>query len=537
MFNNATQNGVGTAGHGAAPGALYTASPAGVGYSWFKDGVALPSALPRPEHPVLGGTLYVSTMPARGGGKAAKITDHAYSWLREQLPLRAARLALLQDAADHGTERYAKANQVIQRQVKKRRRRVYKACANFPANAAKVQNALNVAIAEPKAELQKLEDEIRGMEYQAMLAYSKVGVPSRELRRVRSATSETRSEVITTPPMGKAGQNSLGSRASLFAVKAILGVILGLLFGENLGLVKKSEFLEFEPASLPWLALSALGGAGIIFGNSWAAFYLWRNAGSSMMEDATTSTTASTRQGELVAWRTIRHALLPTFVVLLILAVEASIFHLAMVSSPMVSDPDSIGHWLAGLPFVLATVIHASATGWQEGKELFREKSQENIKAESVTTFEDSILTSADAQSAFAINDYIEVLKARRQEKLASIDLQSAPYRTLLAVYLAELNLTTELTAEEIMILAQVEEDAVAAQVVYERTHKALEEALEALPSLPSDLQITINQIRVADGAIADKQPPPPAKLSLWQHIIRFFRRLFGLQDKEEGAS
>ena len=499
------------------------------------DGVGMPNALPRPEHPTLGGTLYVSTMPARGGGKSQQFTQDAYDEAaKEGMALRIGMLRHLQDAADHGTERVAKANSVIDRRVKRRRKRVRRACAGFIDKAAAVQKARNAALAPEMNQLRRVENEIAQTQKEAMLAHAKAGVPSVQMRRAQTTASTPLSGSATdnAPQLSEEVPKPEASRPvtgeiRVWIFKAILGAILGLALGENFGLIEKAEFLEFESPSVPWMALSMAGGASLLMLASLGMNRLWKNAGCGVAEEASRLASQPASSGEVTAWRTVRYTVLPTMAPLVFCAIEASIFRTALVHSPSITDPDNIAYWLAGLPFVFPTAIYAGATGWHHGKEAFRAQQEVQNKANSSASFTQTITESADAQAAFALDDYVETLQARRQEILASIAAQSKPYENLLAVYQAALNLPTEATADEQMILSSADEDAVAAEREWRRRHDELADILESLPGMPSSVHIAVNQYRDA-SVLPNRASSNSAKLSFWGRIARFFAACSG---------
>lgn len=508
------------------------ASPSFPHVSSPEEGLAAPGdTIARPVHPTLGGSLYASGVPARDSRYGQNLTDRAYKRLEEDHPLRAAGLRVLQDDARHATQITRETLQSFLDELTARQRKAEAARAEFAGRASQVQSEMARATERERASLARVDEEIARTQRLAMLAPARPGVPRASARRTSSlqtqtaeaAENKTSGTKVSAAPSGSSEQVQEPADPASFTPlwikisKIGLGTVVGVALGQNTHFLSLHQLLRFQPNALAWMVFWMAAGAYAVSLLTQGLGKWWEYAGERRTEEPPVT--------DVVHWRAVRHAAPPLMATVVACAMEASVLRNAQVASPLVRDPGNWTYLLGNLALILPATIHAGTSGWTRGcarkeRQMHAARAEE-AAAEARVQVEETIITSAEAQTAFALDDQLETLREQRAEHQATIAAQEAHYQTLLSHYIAEMEAPTALSDEQKRIVDGLKEDAKAANGLYKQKHAQYEDALDELPERAATPSLTLCFVRTTNGdLIAAPQPPP--KLSVWQRSKAF---------------
>ena len=508
-----------------------TAAPASH-ISRQEEGPAAPGdALPRPPHPILGGSLYVTGIPSRDSRYVLTLTESVFRTFGENFPLRSAELLLLQDAARHGAQILRETQQLFSDRLKKQKDDAKQAQSTFTARAAEVRAAMQEATQIEREKLAWVEEEIAEVQYDSMIAHSSPGVPRALTARLARATAEenrvTQAGTANNEATGNinpapvAPKKPEESGAETFTplwikvCKVGLGTAVGLAFGINQHFYTLKDLRNLDPNAAPWVLFWMMVGAFAISALTDGMFKLWGDAAGKCASES-----LSTR---IINSHSIRHIILPFSVTIIICAMEASILRNAQVASPLIRDSGNWSYLFGNFALILPATLYAGISGWTHGGAQKRQQLREDLAEENSiqarTAVEEIISASAEAQSAFALADYAEVLQDRRAQVQSDIAEIEAPYRLLMDHYVDAMQAPSTIPDEEKQILTALREDAGAAQSHFLQKLVGYAEALEPLPNQPASSGLTLCVIRSSNQEPA---PPVPPKKSLWARFKEF---------------
>ena len=500
-----------------------------------EEGPAAPGdAQSRPPHPLLGGSLYVTGIPSRDSRYILTLTESVYKAFGENFPLRYTELLLLQDAARHGTQILRETHQAFADRLQKQQEEAKEAQASFLFRASEVTHAMQRATEVEREKLVWVEEEIAQVQYDSMIAHSQPGVPRALTVRLARTTAEESNVNQTDPgdqeatvsvnPAPVAPQKREVSGGETFTplwikvCKVGLGTAVGLAFGINQHFYTLKQLHSLDPNAVPWVLFWMMVGAFAISALTDGMFKLWG--------DAARKCASETPSPRLLNGHSIRHTILPLSVTVVVCAMEASILRNAQVASPLVRDPGNWSYLFGNFALILPATLYAGASGWTHGgaqkRQQLREELAEESSTQARTEMEEIIFASAEAQSAFALDDYAEVLQDRRTRIQSEIAEIEAPYRRLMDHYVGTMQAPSTITDEEKQILTALGEDARAAQSQSLQKLVGYAEALEPLPNQPASSALTLCVIRSSNQEPA---PPVPPKKTLWARLKAYFGR------------
>lgn len=534
---------------------------------------------PRPDHPTLGGPLYVAgTPPAREDGRAAQeaLDRHLSPYLSDQA-VGVLEIRLLADNAARGAELARRALEASDAAVRERRGARDAAAAAFCDLAEGIHQSRARVVAEQQKKLDAVDAQIASVERLALLAHARLGVPHRLSIGRASVDAVDGSRLPRTPdgnmaaeatpsepaaPVAPAPEGAAATKAgavgraepekendpadarerSLGLAKMAVGAVFGMAVCSELHLLDLSAARSFEPEELPWLAAAVGLGMGSVHLAHKASFALWSAGGA---------------QAARAAGRwDVLHALTPFVVTLLFVAIEAVVMRNSLVTANALTLPDPANplHYLSGLVFLAPIAVLGAATGWRAGmrdgerdsarrEERQDERSaRETARAETAAT-DQELLQSEAAQWARALDDHLLALYRRRSEIRDEIARLGQAFDDLIGVYRAAYLADPGRTAEEARVLQAAVEDARAAHNAFLAELRRFREEYEPRKNDKDDARrpaVTLHLIRSGGADDRDAAPgaaAPPERATLWARIRAFVGSLLGTRPGGDGGA
>lgn len=489
----------------------------------------------RPVHPTMGGPLYASSVPSRDSRYPLTLTEDAFVRYSEDHLLRITGLRQLQDTARHGTQITRETLESLTQNARERLQKAEGSREAFIARSTKVHGAITTTTTLLQARLQTLDAEIAAKQLEAMKAHCLPGVPRADIRTRDAATVSSAAPVgqqtcpaqpgSTSPTVSKeaAPVNPEAFTPRWIKISKIgLGTAVGLAVGTNQRYLTLPELHHAEmSASFLWLPFWIFIGAFAISTLTDGLYRAWKYAGERSAGEPASNA--------ILHWRSMRHTCLPLLVTVLICAMEAAVLRNAQVASSQVKDPGNWLYFVGNFALILPATLQASVSGWTSGCALrapeIRAEREAQTQAAAHAARDEVIIASAEAQTAFALDDYVTTLLQRRDELLEQIADLEFPLRTLRTHYLTEMEAPVGLTEAENQIVSAAREDAKAAHLIYKQKFDQFEDVVEPLPDLPILKSFTLCLVRSTDGDLI-ANPSAPVKLSVWQRIRAFFGRM-----------
>jgi len=459
-----------------------------------------------------------------------------FKYYQENLPASMILLRFLLESARYLAKVFRTAQDKADAAVRERRAARKDAQNQFCGEAAKVRAALEAVVAKPAAELGQVITEIARADRLAVLLHAQPGVPpSVAVDTVAVATASPEAPETMGAPTetsAKTQPAAAEGRKATRRVNATEGAVwfIGTLFGISVATERKildfQAAKELEPDALFWLGYAMIIGACLVFVAHKAVFEAFRGAA----ERAAAEPAGDARY---LNWATLRHTVAPTLFAILLAATEAVIMRNAFITANWVSvtDPTNLVHYLSGLIFLLPVSGLGAAQGWRAGTQNVARRAQRRVDQAARAQKEDQAVSdlraSAPAQLASSHDAYVAKLHRRKAEWMMEITRIGQPYEKLIAQLEMAFLADPEMTADEKRILQAAREDACAAYAAFLLELRQFRLWQEGRSNDPDsvNLVLTINRGPVIVAA-------PPAKLSLWQRIVRFFRRLRGHEEK-----
>lgn len=489
-----------------------------------KYSAAPADALPRPDHEYLGGPRYVSGPICRETDAPVRMAEEIFRLYQGDVPPRILELQILLDSARSTAEVFRQAQENSDAAVRERRAAQKEAQAQFCVRAANVRTAQESDVSKYTAQLDQVVADISRADRMAFVLHAEPGVPP---AAVLTATSAATS-VVSSPPTVAGATNKKREHSHLWSTvgAAVVGTMYGIAAATEQRILDFQAAKELESDALVWLAYAMVTGAVVVVTAHHMALRGFQGGGERAAQEASS-------HADLVNWKTLRHAVAPTLLTFLVIATEAVVMRNAFLAANWgsIPDPSNFAHYLNGLVYLLPVSGLGAVQGWREGIQTVLRQAEEIAREEKHEKITQQLQTLAPAQRAHAFDAYVAKLYQRKAEILAEINERSQPYKNLIGQFESAFSANPAITADEARILQAAREDAVAAYARFLFALRELRSWQENTANPDSDNLI----LTILRGKDIVAEPPP--KLSWWQRLVQFFRRLFNRKQEDEKAS